>query len=74
MCVCGENPTLQNEENLKECLKEKSINLGQCIVDCNGEQTCELSCVNMFKVQYDQCPCQVGILAIAYIYPIIYRL
>ena len=45
-------------------MKEKSINLGQCIIDCNGEQTCEQSCVNMFKVQYDQCPCQVETKAI----------
>ena len=42
-------------------MKERSIDLGQCIIDCNGEQSCEQSCVNMFKVQYDRCPCQVWI-------------
>ena len=59
ICVCGENSSSQNEDNLQECMKEKSINLGQCIIDCNGDQSCEDSCVNLFKVQYDQCPCQV---------------
>ena len=59
ICVCGENPSPQNEKNLQECMKEKSIDLGQCILDCNGDQSCEESCVSLFKYQYDQCPCQV---------------
>ena len=59
ICVCGENPSPQNEDNLQECMKEKSIDLGQCILDCNGDQSCEQSCVSLFKDQYDQCPCQV---------------
>ena len=41
-------------------MKEKSIDLGQCIIDCENDQSCEESCVNLFKEQYDQCPCQVG--------------
>ena len=40
-------------------MKEKSIDLGQCILDCNGEKSCEESCVSIFKDQYEQCPCQV---------------
>ena len=59
ICVCGENPSPQNEDNLQKCMKEKSIDLGQCIIDCNSDQSCEQSCVNSFKIQYDQCPCQV---------------
>ena len=61
ICVCGENPSPQNEDNLKECMKEKSIDLGKCIIDCNNDQSCEQSCVDSFKDQYDQCPCQVRI-------------
>ena len=57
--MCGENPSPQNEDNLQECMKEKSIDLGQCIIDCKNDQACEESCVNSFKYQYDQCPCQV---------------
>ena len=59
ICVCGENPTSQNKDNLKQCMKDKSINLGQCIIDCRNNQSCEQSCVTSFKDQYDQCPCQV---------------
>ena len=59
ICVCGENPSPQNEDNLQECMKEKSIDLGKCIIDCKNDQSCEESCVNRFKEQYDQCPCQV---------------
>ena len=59
ICVCGEIPSPQNEDNLKECVKEKSIDLGQCIIDCDDDQSCEQSCVDSFKGQYDQCPCQV---------------
>ena len=64
--MCGGNSSSQNKENLQQCIVEKSINLGQCIIDCNREQTCEQSCVNMFNEQYDQCPCQVGISYAAY--------
>ena len=59
ICVCGENPSPQNEDNLQECKKEKSIDLGQCIIDCKDDHSCEQSCVNLFKFQYEQCPCQV---------------
>ena len=59
ICVCGENPSPQNEDNLQQCMKEKSIDLGRCIVDCKDEQSCEQSCVSTFKDQYGECPCQV---------------
>ena len=60
ICVCGDNPSIQNQDNLQECIKEKSIDLGQCVVDCKGDQSCEGACVNSFKIQYDECPCQVN--------------
>ena len=60
ICVCGENPSPQNEDNLQECIKEKSIDLGQCIIDCKNDQSCEESCVRLFKDQYEECPCQVN--------------
>ena len=60
ICVCGDNPTLQNEDNLKTCVRDNSIELGQCILDCNGDQSCELTCVGLFKKQHDTCPCQVN--------------
>ena len=30
MCVCGENPSPQNEHNLEQCKKETSIDLMHC--------------------------------------------
>ena len=42
------------------CRTEKSINLGQCIIDCLNNQACESSCVGNFKLEYEQCPCQVN--------------
>ena len=59
ICVCGENPLPQNEDNLQQCKKETSIDLGQCIIDCKNDEPCEKSCVALFKEQYAQCPCQV---------------
>ena len=59
ICVCGDNPSPQNEDNLKECIKERSIDLGKCIIDCKDDQSCEQSCVNLFKTEYEECPCQV---------------
>ena len=40
-------------------MNEKSIDLGQCIIDCKNDESCEESCVTLFKEQYDLCPCQV---------------
>ena len=59
ICVCGGNASPQNEDNLEQCKNEKSINLGQCIIDCKDDQSCEKSCVNLFKALYNECPCQV---------------
>ena len=59
ICVCGENPTPQNELNLETCRKDKSVDLGLCIIGCNNDQECENSCVENFKAQYGECPCQV---------------
>jgi len=59
VCVCGENSTTpQNEENLEKCKLEKSIDLGQCIIDCKNDESCKQSCVNLFEAQYESCPCQ----------------
>ena len=59
ICVCGDNSTPQNQENLDICIKKNSIELGQCILDCNGNLACEQSCVDSFKSQHEECPCQV---------------
>ena len=61
ICVCGENPSPQNEENLKNCKKEKSVEWGECVIECTNNQQCEQSCVESFKEQYESCPCQVKI-------------
>ena len=50
--ACGENSSPQNQDNLKTCMKEKSIDLGECIIDCNDDQACETSCVDLFKNKY----------------------
>ena len=50
----------KNKENLETCKKDKSIDLGQCIIDCKNDQTCENTCVDHFKAEYETCPCQVG--------------
>ena len=60
ICVCGENSSPQNKDNLETCKKEKSIDLGQCIIDCGSDQACENSCVELFKAEYGECPCQVS--------------
>ena len=59
ICVCGENSSSQNKENLETCKRNKSIDLGQCIIDCRNDQLCENACVDYFKSEYETCPCQV---------------
>ena len=59
ICICGDNPTPQNKQNLETCRNEKSLDLGLCIIECNYDLGCEYSCVDTFKDKYRDCPCQV---------------
>ena len=59
ICICGDNPTPQNKQNLETCRNEKSLDLGLCIIECNNDLGCEYACVDTFKEKYGDCPCQV---------------
>ena len=59
ICVCGDQSTPQNDENLKTCIGQNSIELGQCILDCDENETCEADCIKEFKNHHKNCPCQV---------------
>ena len=59
ICVCGDQSTPENDENLKNCIGQNSIELGQCILDCDENETCEAGCIKEFKNHHKECPCQV---------------
>ena len=63
ICVCGDQSTPQNDENLKTCIGQNSIELGQCILDCDENETCEAGCIKNFKNHHKNCPCEVIILS-----------
>ena len=44
---------------METCKNEKSIDLGDCIIDCQNNQACENTCIDNFKAEYETCPCQV---------------
>ena len=48
-----------NNDNLEACLSKTSKTLGQCILDCNNDSSCETDCVSTFKDEHSECPCQV---------------
>ena len=48
-----------NDDNLDACLNKNSMTLGQCILDCNDDSSCETDCVSAFKDEHLECPCQV---------------
>ena len=48
-----------NEDNLDACLSKTSKTLGQCILDCDNDSSCETACVSIFKDEHSECPCQV---------------
>ena len=60
ICFCDGNPSQQDKDNLETCKNKKSIDLGDCIIDCKNDQACENTCVDHFKVKYESCPCQVS--------------
>ena len=48
-----------NEDNFEACFSKTSKTLGQCILDCNNDSSCETDCVSTFKDEHSECPCQV---------------
>ena len=60
ICACGENPTPQNHDNLDKCVREKSLELGQCYLNCKGNVQCGTLCWEAFKSEFESCPCQVS--------------
>ena len=48
-----------NADNQDACLSKTSKTLGQCILDCNDNNSCETDCVTAFKDEHSECPCQV---------------
>ena len=50
-----------NADNQDACLSETSKTLGQCILDCNDDSSCETECVSAFKDEHSECPCQVSV-------------
>ena len=49
-----------NADNQDACLSKTSKTLGQCILDCDDDSSCEAACVSAFKDEHADCPCQVG--------------
>ena len=53
-------PTAQNQDNLDNCIRGNSLELGHCYQYCNGNAQCGTSCWEVFKTEYESCPCQVS--------------
>ena len=49
-----------NADNQDACLNKTSKTLGQCILDCKDDSSCETTCVSTFKNEHSECPCQVS--------------
>ena len=48
-----------DDDNFDACVTKNSKNLGQCILTCNDDASCEETCVTTFKEKHSKCPCQV---------------
>ena len=48
-----------NDYNIDACLNLTSKTLGQCVLDCKDDSSCETDCVSAFKNEHSECPCQV---------------
>ena len=48
----------QNED-WNNCLDTNGQSLARCIYDCKDDDSCETDCVGKFKVNTDDCPCEV---------------
>jgi len=55
ICFCNGD---YNAENQEACFNKTSKTLGQCILDCKDDSSCEAACVSSFKSEHSECPCQ----------------
>ena len=53
-----------NADNSNACLNKASKTLGQCILDCKNDSSCETNCVSSFKDDHSECPCQVPLISL----------
>ena len=58
----------KNDDNFNACFTKNSKMLGQCIIDCNNDSSCETDCVSYFKNEHAECPCQVRLTNLASTY------
>ena len=51
----------KDEDNINACIEKNNNKLGQCILNCDNDSSCETDCVSRFKNDHSKCPCQVDI-------------
>ena len=51
---------LESNAQWNSCIDINGASLGRCVNDCQNESECENSCLDVFKAQQLNCPCEVG--------------
>ena len=50
---------LESNAQWNNCIDVNGASLGRCVNDCQNESECENSCLDVFKAQQLNCPCEV---------------
>ena len=61
ICSCGENLSSEDQDNLNSCVRGKSLEFGQCYLNCERNAQCKTSCFDVFESEFESCPCQVSL-------------
>ena len=46
------------------CIDHNGMTMGRCVHACDGNEACELDCLNAFKIRQMNCPCEVSIISV----------
>ena len=59
---------MESNPDWNACIDTNGIAMGRCVHACNGNEECEMDCLNGFKTRQMDCPCEVSSISILRIF------
>ena len=57
---------MESNPDWKMCFDHNGMTMARCVHACDGNEACELDCLDKFKTRQMDCPCEVSIFSYQY--------
>ena len=54
---------MESNPDWKMCFDHNGMTMARCVHACDGNEACELDCLDKFKTRQMDCPCEVSIFS-----------